>query len=78
MLEALEKGQPVDLSAMPPPPEGQSDNGGICLGGELGGLRYRAGQASAYPAVWVPRSEGPHSNPSPVPSSGTSAASNGL
>lgn len=32
VLEALEKGQPVDLSGMPPAPEGQSDNGGICLG----------------------------------------------
>lgn len=28
VLEALEKGQPVDLSAMPPAPEGQHGDGG--------------------------------------------------
>ncbi|KAK2107364.1 Coiled-coil and C2 domain-containing protein 1B [Saguinus oedipus] len=37
VLEALEKGQPVDLSAMPPAPEGQyGDSAGICSG--LGGV----------------------------------------
>lgn len=28
VLEALEKGQPVDLSAMPPAPEGEYEDGG--------------------------------------------------
>lgn len=32
VLEALEKGQPVDLSSVPPAPEGQSNNGAIYLG----------------------------------------------
>lgn len=38
VLEALEKGQPVDLSGMPPAPEGQSNNGGIYLGWDQRGL----------------------------------------
>lgn len=29
VLEALEKGQPVDLSAMPPAPEGQYGDSGV-------------------------------------------------
>lgn len=50
VLEALEKGQPVDLSAMPPAPEGQYGDGG--------GNLLRLGLAGPPPPIlllWVPQ-----------------------
>lgn len=60
VLEALEKGQPVDLSGMPPAPDGQSDNGAICLGWIREDCEVW-GWPDTLPTLllWVPRSEGP-------------------
>lgn len=84
VLEALEKGQPVDLSAMPPSPEGQYQGGGGSL------LRLGLGLAKhAYPYLHLcsgfPRPEAPSTGfPSPdsalrcTPGSGANAPSDGL
>lgn len=86
VLEALEKGQPVDLSAMPPSPEGQYQGGGA--GGSL--LRLGLGLAKhPYPYLHLcsgfPRPEAPSTGfPSPnstlryTPGSGANAPSDGL
>lgn len=76
VLEALEKGQPVDLSAMPPAPEGQyGDGGGHLL--QLGLPRHphlHFCSGSPRPPTGF---QGPHSTLSHTPSCGASAPSDG-
>lgn len=58
VLEALEKGQPVDLSAMPPAPEGQCGNCRVSSQAGLGKI-IRSGPPDTLPTrlLWASRPE---------------------
>lgn len=63
VLEALEKGQPVDLSAMPPSPEGQYQGRGG--GGKPAQARAGAGQASLPTHTYTCALDSPDLKPLP-------------